>query len=111
MPKQSSDLDALLLEPRSQPFLQNRQSLGQGLRLVVLEDLPAVVQCPGDEAETFLVADLDVPVPDSLGDGWEQFIDAPLLLGRLDHAGSVPLPNSLEVAGVGFLNLGEVPLD
>jgi hypothetical protein len=46
-----------------------------------------------------------------LGDGREQFLDALLLGGRLDHADPVcfsPLP---QVALVGFLHLGKFPVD
>lgn len=57
---------------------------GQRVRPIVLVGQPARIECSCHEAEPLLVADLDVTVPHSLGNGREQSLDAGLLGGRLN---------------------------
>src|SRR5215469_3861536 len=66
------DFDPLGIEPFHQSFLQSAQRIGKRFGLVILEHQPARVQRSHEEAETFLVTNLDVPVAfHELGDGRE----------------------------------------
>ena len=60
------------LEMLGQTFLQRRHRLGQRVSLVVLENDPAVVDGPDDEAEALLIPDLDVAVPLSEGEAQQR---------------------------------------
>ena len=55
--------DPFLLEPLAHSLLQRGQGFTDTPALVVLEDLPTIIQRTNHEAETLLVADLDVTVP------------------------------------------------
>src|SRR5262249_24821705 len=66
------DFDPLGLEPFHESFLQSAQRIGQRVGLAILEHQSARVQRSHEEAETFLVTNLDVPVAfHELGDGRE----------------------------------------
>src|SRR6516165_8535703 len=75
----SMQLDALLHVQRPNTLFERGEGLGRRVRPVVLGGQPAVVQRPRQEADAFLVAGLDVPVPHPLGHGRKQPLDAGLL--------------------------------
>ena len=78
-------LDTLFLEPPGQPVFQSRHRFRKRVGLVVLEDLPAVIDRSDDEPESVLIANLDVTVLlDPFSDGREQPFDVRLLCGCLN---------------------------
>jgi hypothetical protein len=103
------DIDPFPLEPIRQSLLQRRHRLGQCPCLVILKYHAAVVDCPHQEAEALLVADLNVAIIlDPQGDSRKYLLDAKLFWVRLDLVG---LPHVLHEVIVGIINLEKFVLD
>src|SRR5207245_10895097 len=97
----------LLLEPLPRPLLHSGHRLGQRVRLVVLDNQSAVVQRPDHEAEALLVANLDMPVPDPLGDGGERLGNIATAWRKHDYWARTCLAHLPEKVLIDFLYLGQ----